>query len=56
MSKLVMMSHPELGEAGPVTQHALDTVWAPKGWTAVKDEKAATSTRRSRTQTTKEQE
>jgi hypothetical protein len=56
MSKLVMMSHPELGEAGPVTQRAFDIVWAPKGWTAVKDEKATSTARRSRTTTTKEQE
>ena len=50
-----MMTHPEHGEAGPVTRHAFDRVWAARGWTLVNGEKKTTA-RRGRAQTTKEQE
>lgn len=57
MSDLVKMTHPELGEAGPVTRHAFETVWGPKGWTLVEDDKTISQpARRSRAQTTKEQQ
>lgn len=55
MADMVKMTHPDLGEAGPVTQRAFDTVWAPKGWTAVKDEKTTSPARRSRAKTSEEQ-
>jgi hypothetical protein len=56
---MVMMTHSDTeGEAGPVTRHAFDTVWAPKGWKEASGDKPTSRPARTtrRTQTTKEQE
>lgn len=56
MKDLVKMTHSDFGDAGPVTRHAFETVWAPKGWTLVEDDKTTgRPARRTRAQTTKEQ-
>lgn len=54
MSDLVMMTHSDLGDAGPVTRHAFETVWAAKGWT-LKEGKTSQPARRTRATTEKEQ-
>lgn len=56
---MVMMTHTDTeGEAGPVTRHAFDTVWAPKGWKESSGDKPTSRPARAtrRAQTTKEQE
>lgn len=40
MADMVKMTHPELGEAGPVSRAAFDNIWEPKGW-KVQDPEAA---------------
>ena len=53
MADMVMMTHPEHGEAGPVTRRAFDTLWTDKGWT-LQQETKTTKPRRSSAKTTKE--
>jgi hypothetical protein len=52
---MVMMTHPDAGDAGPVTRQAFDTVWADLGWTIKPDDEDSKPARKSRAKTSEEQ-